>query len=408
MPGRVTCSVIALNEQSSAPAATANKALLYADDESGVWIIFSNGQAVQVQTSVSGLSDVILGEGDDWKVRKGTEYDFVVYDADADNPFLRFGDSSYEEGLPMAFYSENFTVDAKGYISFEADGDINIGTADAEGAVNIATGGTRVVTIGHNSAGMSLNLVAGSGNSIFDWSVAPEWRVNLNPASNVALRMRVSDQTWLQFNTTTNNIYFGNTSHNPVFNILGSGGLIVSGAGRVDGVLQTKQGVSNGELLTVGGRAYSNTTVSAEVSNTVDETQFDRTKSLPANTLTPGKTLRLRAVAKVLEYAEGDLTIRLKIGSNIVSTKTITPGGGTYYQFDIDVLVQDGGGASSRYLVADGYVGTGSNAITLLGSIEEVSDFNQALAYLISASAQWTQASAQNRVKLLKLTVSLV
>ena len=48
-----------------------------------------------------------------------------------------------------------------------------------------------------------------------------------------------------------------------------------------------------------------------------------------------------------------------------------------------------------------------SLSLSLSGVVTETSDFNATVAQLLAATAQWTVAHAQNRVKLLKLTLSV-
>ena len=70
---------------------------------------------------------------------------------------------------------------------------------------------------------------------------------------------------------------------------------------------------------------FAQTTVSSTVTGTTNETYFDRTLTVPANTLIPGTTLKIAAVAtQIAENGTDTAVFGIKVATNPAAAPTIT------------------------------------------------------------------------------------
>jgi len=180
-------------------------------------------------------------------------------------------------------------------------------------------------------------------------------------------------------------------SGNPTIN-LGTGALTLGGA------TTTTQGVASGTALVVGGRALAADT-GAAVTNDTAET-VSATLTLPAATLTQGKTVRIRWACRATATNSTDtLTARLRLGGVA----------GTLLQATSAVDVADNNVASGEFefaaeaapSAASSVVGIGSHSTfastTVVGS-DFLTPTNHATngALVLAGTLQWSVADVGN------------
>lgn len=157
-----------------------------------------------------------------------------------------------------------------------------------------------------------------------------------------------------------------------------------------------------------GRQLYQNVAASAAVSNTVTETAFDKSYTLPANTLQVGDVLHIRARAKVTAQNSTDtLLLRLKMGNTTLVATAAT-----------DAAVSDVGFIDGYFTIrtiggAGTMVGSGTQGYGVLGTATAKpfelgsTAVNTTTTIAITVSATWSVASAGNSVYLEDLNVSL-
>lgn len=182
---------------------------------------------------------------------------------------------------------------------------INIGTGAAVQTISIGTSAAaHVIAIG-SSASASLSLEAGVGNL----SLTSDTQVDIN-APTVDLVTQATNLDLIDSNAAALVVRAG------------SGGATVltidtlNGAEAVDvtASLTTTQGVAGGTELTVGGRAADAAATGSAVSNTTAETA-SATVTVPANTLTQGKTCKVTfGVRATATNGTDTMQVRLRLG----------------------------------------------------------------------------------------------
>lgn len=189
-------------------------------------------------------------------------------------------------------------------------------------------------------------------------------------------------------------------------------------SGTFTGAVTTTQGVSSGTALNVGGRAYSQTTVSNTITNTNTETVFTQgVFTIPANTLTAGKTVRISFGGTVPSTNSTDtLQIKLIIGG----TETNTTGTALMTSAALDVANSDvfsgvfeltarAAPGAAVACAGNGFIGIGP---LLTGTMrpQSLGGTNLATngALPVKVSATWSVAHADNQAILQNFTVHVI
>lgn len=151
---------------------------------------------------------------------------------------------------------------------------------------------------------------------------------------------------------------------------------------------------------------YSSIAESAEVENTTTETAFDKSYTIPANTLKAGDILRVKACAFVVDNNSTDtLTLRLKIGSTtIIATAAVDVADNDVGLIEADILIRTIGGSGT--LVAYGTQGLGVPGTVTAKLFRKASTAVDTTAtQAITVTAEWSVAHADNEVSLTALVV---
>lgn len=156
-------------------------------------------------------------------------------------------------------------------------------------------------------------------------------------------------------------------------------------------------------------KLYSSVAASAAVTNTVTETAFDKSYTIPANYLAAGDVIRIRgqAIASAT-HSTDTLTLKLKIGTQvIIATAAVDVADGDIGFFQADLTIRTIG--ASGTFVASGEQGLGvPGTVTakpfLLGSTA----IDTTATKLVSITATWSVADTGNSARLDVLTVELL
>jgi hypothetical protein len=167
-----------------------------------------------------------------------------------------------------------------------------------------------------------------------------------------------------------------------------------------DGSLVVAQG--NGERL------YAETADSAVITNTTAETAFDKSYTLPANTVAVGDVLKITGFANIVAANSTDtLNLKLKIGSTIIlATGAVDVAAGDTGYFEATVVVRAIGAVGSIVASGESALGTGGTATVRPAQLAATA-IDTTADQLISVTATWSVANAGNQVKLQELVVEL-
>lgn len=147
---------------------------------------------------------------------------------------------------------------------------------------------------------------------------------------------------------------------------------------------------------------------STAISNTVStEQDFDKTYTIPANSLKAGDLLRIRGHVVVSAQASTDtLTVKVYIGSTaVVTTAAVDAAVGDIVFFDILVVIRTIGASGTMvasFLQANGVPGTVTAKPGFLAS----TTIDTTAAKVVKVSATWSATSATNTCALQSFTVS--
>lgn len=166
-------------------------------------------------------------------------------------------------------------------------------------------------------------------------------------------------------------------------------------------------GAGMGEML-IGAITSSSTAVS----NTSSETAFDRSVSIPANLLSAGSVLRIRAKVNVTSGNGADtLTLRLKLGGNTISASApidVTDLGGDVGILDAEITVRSIGAAGVLVSAGVGGLGVPLTATIRVGCQAGTFTLDTTAAQSVTVTAQWSAMSASNSCQLEALVVSML
>jgi hypothetical protein len=192
--------------------------------------------------------------------------------------------------------------------------------------------------------------------------------------------------------------------------------LITDSSGNLafNGRLTTTDGVTSGTARIVGGRAYTNTAASTAVSNTTTETLFDKSYSLPANTLKAGTLVRIRYQGIATATNSTDtLAIKLYIGglsgTVLISHAATDVANNDVFSGEMSLICRTAG-ASGTIVGAGTYksVPAAAGTATYKDAILASTTIDTTAAQVIGVSAQWSVASASNSCRLDFLSVEVL
>jgi hypothetical protein len=157
---------------------------------------------------------------------------------------------------------------------------------------------------------------------------------------------------------------------------------------------------------------YSNTAVSADHENTTTEAIFDKSYTLPANSLKAGDVIRIRASVLVTDNNSTDtLTLVLRIGglagTAIATTAAVDVADNDVGYIDADVVVRTigaSGTASGHGVQALGVPGT----VTAKPFHKASFTLDTTATQVICVSADWSVASADNEANLENFVIELL
>jgi predicted RecA/RadA family phage recombinase len=164
-----------------------------------------------------------------------------------------------------------------------------------------------------------------------------------------------------------------------------------------------QQPVASNRLL------YSAPSASTAISNVATETAFDRAVTIPANTLTVGDVIRVRAaVIATATNSTDTLDIQLRLGTtDVVATGAIDVANNNIAYLDFDVIVRTIG--ASGTFVATGVTAIGApGTATALPRLTASTALDTTADLSVNVSATWSVANAGNSCRLDVLNVSLL
>ena len=154
---------------------------------------------------------------------------------------------------------------------------------------------------------------------------------------------------------------------------------------------------------------YSAEAASAVITNTITETSFDKSVTLPGNTLQLGDVLRIRAQGICPSTNSTDtLNIKLKIGSLIVlATGALDVNNNDIFHLEADLVVRAIGTTGS-------VVASGLQALGVEGTVAAkpaklaASALDTTAAQTVAITATWSVANVGNQVRLDVFDVELL
>lgn len=158
-----------------------------------------------------------------------------------------------------------------------------------------------------------------------------------------------------------------------------------------------------------GNTLYQNTAASAAISNTTVETAFDKSYTIPANTLKAGDFVRIRGQAIATSTANTDtLLIKVYLGSTSIGTSgAVNATNSDVVVFDLWVVIRTIG-TSGTYVSAGsvGVVGAAGTA-TMRETITAETAIDTTVTNAITVKATWSVADTADSVRLDILNVSI-
>lgn len=158
---------------------------------------------------------------------------------------------------------------------------------------------------------------------------------------------------------------------------------------------------------------YTQVAASTAVSNTITETLFDKSYSIPANTLKAGSVVRVKywGIATATNSTD-TLAIKLYIGglsgTALVSHAAVDVANNDIFFGECDIIVRTAG--ASGTMVARGLYKTtaAEGTATMKDDILASTTLDTTAAQVVGVSATWSVASSSNSCRLDFLTVDLV
>lgn len=183
-------------------------------------------------------------------------------------------------------------------------------------------------------------------------------------------------------------------------------GFCVTAAAAGDATVRAKlDAVPNGarDLL------YSSVAASTAVSNTTTETDFDKSISIPANTLKAGDIIRVRAQAIATSTNSTDtLNLKLKLGSTVIlATGAVDVANNDIGYIDADLVVRTVGASGTMVAAGVTALGTEGTVTAKPGKLASAA-VDTTAALVVKVSATWSVASASNSVRLDVMDAQLI
>lgn len=155
-------------------------------------------------------------------------------------------------------------------------------------------------------------------------------------------------------------------------------------------------------------QSYANVTNSSEVANTATETKFDRSYTIPADSLKVGSTIRIRAAGEVDDWNNGGLVVRARLGGVsgdiLGSVSQGTPAAADSFFLDIVATIRtigSPGSVRSTYQFVLGGDQKPETALTFTGTPDTTGSLE------VCITADWASAHADNRVTLHSLVIDV-
>lgn len=155
------------------------------------------------------------------------------------------------------------------------------------------------------------------------------------------------------------------------------------------------------------GLLYASTAASAEHENTTDAADFDKSYTIPANTLRVGDVFRIRGLVTVNDNNSSDtLTVIVKFGSVTINTQAAEDvEDSDLGVFDVIVTVRAIGATGKIIAHSMATVDTDATAGPIVAAAIAETTLDTTAAVKIAVNADWSAASADNEVELSQLTV---
>ncbi len=154
---------------------------------------------------------------------------------------------------------------------------------------------------------------------------------------------------------------------------------------------------------------YSSIAESAEHENTTDAADFDKSYTIPANTLRVGDVIRVKAQVTVVDNNSTDtLTLLLNLGSNlVVTTAAVDVADGDVGYIEADIVIRAIGATGG--FQATGVQGLGvPGTVTAKPFLKNDATVDTTAALKVAINADWSVAHADNEASLSLLTVELL
>lgn len=156
------------------------------------------------------------------------------------------------------------------------------------------------------------------------------------------------------------------------------------------------------------GLVYSAEAASTAVTNTTTETKFDKSVTLPANTLKVGDVIKVRAqVIATSTNSTDTLDIQLRLNTtDVIATGAVDVANNDIAIIDFELVIRTVG-ASGTYVGA-GYVSLGAaGTVTAKAQFKASTAIDTTAAQEVNVSATWSVASASNSCRLDILNVEI-
>lgn len=154
---------------------------------------------------------------------------------------------------------------------------------------------------------------------------------------------------------------------------------------------------------------YSSVAASAAISNTTTETAFDKSVSIPADTLKAGDVIRVRLQAVATATNGTDtLDVQLRLGTtDILATGAVDVANGDIAFIDADITIRTIGAGGT--MVAAGHTAIGvPGTVTAKPKFMASTAIDTTAAISVNASATWSVANAGNSVRLDVMNVQII
>lgn len=154
---------------------------------------------------------------------------------------------------------------------------------------------------------------------------------------------------------------------------------------------------------------YVSVAASAAITNSSDETAFDKSVTIPANYLKAGDVIRVRLQAIATATNSTDtLTLKLKLGSTVVAaTAAVDVANNDIGYMDVDIVIRTIG--ASGTMVAAGVQGLGVEGTVTAKPVKLASTTVDTTAALtLSVTGTWSAVSSGDSVRLDVLDVQLI